>query len=56
LNIDLDTKNERQDCKIVQCLRGVVFVRGRRVNEGDSGEGIWLMDFLYEIKQRNLLQ
>jgi hypothetical protein len=31
---------------------------GRRVNEGDEGEGIWLMDFLYinEIEQRDLLQ
>jgi hypothetical protein len=28
------------------------------VNEGDEGEGIWSMDFiyLYEIEQRNLLQ
>jgi hypothetical protein len=28
------------------------------VNEGDEGEGMWLMDFiyLYEIEQRNLLQ
>jgi hypothetical protein len=36
---------------------GEVPVGGRRVNEGDEGEGIWLMDFiyLYEIKQRNLL-
>jgi hypothetical protein len=33
------------------CARG-------RVNKGDLGEGIWLMDFiyLYEIEQRNLLQ
>jgi hypothetical protein len=32
---------------------GGLFVRGRRVNEGDEGEGIWLMDFiyLYEIEQ-----
>jgi hypothetical protein len=28
-----------------------------KVNEGDEGEGIWWMDFiyLYEIEQRNLL-
>jgi hypothetical protein len=27
------------------------------VNEGDEGEGLWLMDFiyLYKIEQRNLL-
>jgi hypothetical protein len=31
---------------------------GGRVNEGDDGEGIWLMDviYLYEIEQRNLLK
>jgi hypothetical protein len=36
---------------------GVTTGRGR-VKEGDSGEGIWLMDFtyLYETAQRNLLQ
>jgi hypothetical protein len=29
-----------------------------RVNEGDEGDGVWLIDliYLYEIKQRNLLQ
>jgi hypothetical protein len=26
-------------------------VGGRRVNEGDYGEGVWLMDFIYEIEQ-----
>jgi hypothetical protein len=56
LNTDLDINNERQDCEL-----GTVWgalVGGRRVNEGDGGEGIWLMDFiyLYEIEQRNLLQ
>jgi hypothetical protein len=37
---------------------GGVFVGGRRVNEGNSGEGMWCMDFiyLYEIELRNLLQ
>jgi hypothetical protein len=31
----------------------VVLVGGERVNGGDEGEGIWLMDFmyLYEIEQ-----
>jgi hypothetical protein len=29
-----------------------------RVNEGNEGEGIWLMDFIYiyEVEQWNLLQ
>jgi hypothetical protein len=29
-----------------------------RLNEGDEGEGMWLMDFIYlhKIEQRNLLQ
>jgi hypothetical protein len=33
-------------------------VKGVRVNEGDEGEGIWLMRFIYlhEIDQRNFLQ
>jgi hypothetical protein len=38
---------------------GVTSGRGRgRGNEGDEGEVIWLMDFIYihEIDQRNLLQ
>jgi hypothetical protein len=31
---------------------------GKKVNEGDEGGGIWLMDFkyLYEIEQWNILQ
>jgi hypothetical protein len=29
---------------------------GGRVNKGDEGDGIWVMDFVYEIEQRNLLQ
>jgi hypothetical protein len=35
-----------------------VLVGGERVKEGDEGEGIWLMDFIYlhEIEHRNLLQ
>jgi hypothetical protein len=35
-----------------------VFVGQGRVNEGEEGEGIWLMDFIYlhEIEPRNLLQ
>jgi hypothetical protein len=39
------------------CMWGGTSVRGR-VNEGDSGEGISLIDFIYiyEIGQRNLLQ
>jgi hypothetical protein len=36
----------------------VVLMKGGSVNEGDKGEGLWLMDFihLYEIEQRNLMQ
>jgi hypothetical protein len=35
----------------------VALVGEGRVNEGDEGEGLWLMDFiyLYKIEQRNLL-
>jgi hypothetical protein len=35
-----------------------VFLGGRRVKEGDEGEEIWCLDFiyLYEIELRNLLQ
>jgi hypothetical protein len=48
--------NERQGCKIgTVCGGGITSGRGR-VDEGDEGEGIWLMDFIYEIEQRNLLQ
>jgi hypothetical protein len=56
LNISLNINSERQDCKI-GTVRGVL-VGGRMVNEGNSGEGIWWMDFIYlfEIEQRNLLQ
>jgi hypothetical protein len=46
LNTNLDINNERQDCKI-----GTVGVRGTvgrgRANEGDEGEGIWLLDFIH---------
>jgi hypothetical protein len=56
-NINLNINNEKQNCKIGTVCGGVL-VRGGRVNGGDYGEGIWLMDFiyLYEIGQRNLLQ
>jgi hypothetical protein len=39
------------------CVWGVL-VQGERVNEGDEGDSIWLMKFmyLYEIEKRNLLQ
>jgi hypothetical protein len=43
LNTNLGINNERQDCKIVP--RGRVLVCG--ANEGDAGEGIWLMNFIY---------
>jgi hypothetical protein len=38
--------------------RIVVLVGGGRVNEGDEGDGMWLIDLIYqcEIEQRNLLQ
>jgi hypothetical protein len=40
------------------CVSVWLLVGGGRVNEGNEGEGIWLMDFiyLYEIELRNLLQ
>jgi hypothetical protein len=43
--------NKRQDCK-VDTVCGGVLVGGARMNEGDEGEGIWLMGFIYlcEIK------
>jgi hypothetical protein len=43
LNINLDINNERQDCKIGT---------GGGTCEGDKGETMWLMDFifLYEIE------
>jgi hypothetical protein len=41
LNINLNTNNERQDYKIG--IVGRILVGGERVNEGDQGEGIWLM-------------
>jgi hypothetical protein len=39
-------------------VQGGVLVGGRRVKEGDEGDGIWLMDFiyLYETELKNLLQ
>jgi hypothetical protein len=35
-----------------------VLVEGERVNKGNEGEGIWLMDFIYiyETELRNLFQ
>jgi hypothetical protein len=56
LNINLDINNEIQDCKIDTVCGGRVLAREGRVNERDYSEGIWLIDFIYEIKQRNLLQ
>jgi hypothetical protein len=48
LNINLNINNVRQDCKIgTVCGRGVL-MGGMRVNEGDKGEGIWQMDFIYK--------
>jgi hypothetical protein len=43
--------------KQVRCVWGVLAGQGR-VNEGDEGESIWSMDFIYfhEIEQRNLFQ
>jgi hypothetical protein len=55
LNLNLDINNERQECKIGTVVGVLV---GGRVNEGDLGEEICLVDFmyLYEIEQWNLLQ
>jgi hypothetical protein len=39
LNIDLGITNEIQDCKI-----------HGRMNQEDEGEGIWLMDFIYQYE------
>jgi hypothetical protein len=49
LNTDFGIKNERQNCKIGAV--GSTYWRGK-VNGGDRGEGIWLMDFIhiYEIE------
>jgi hypothetical protein len=49
LNIDFGINNERQNCKI-GTVWGVL-LRGE--NEGDEGEGIWLMGFIYmyEVEQ-----
>jgi hypothetical protein len=56
LNSNLNITNENQDNKIGTVCVGVY--EDGEVNEGDEGEGIWLMDFihLYVIEQRNLLQ
>jgi hypothetical protein len=34
---------------------GEVLVGERRVKEGYLGDRMWLMDFIYETEQRNLL-
>jgi hypothetical protein len=51
LNTDFGIKNERQDYKIVWC--GEASCRGRMVNGGDEGEGIWLMGFIYMYELDN---
>jgi hypothetical protein len=55
LNIDLTIDNERLEYKI-SLVWGMIQLGGQRVNEGDEGEAIWLIDFvyLYEIEQRNM--
>jgi hypothetical protein len=52
----LDINNERQDCKIRTWW--AVLVGWGRVSEGDYGEVIWWMYFiyLYGMEKRNLLQ
>jgi hypothetical protein len=52
LDIDFGINNERLKCKTGTVYEDVL-VGGRRVNEGDEGEGIWLMGFiyLYELEQ-----
>jgi hypothetical protein len=52
LNIDLGINSERQDWKIGTVGWGILVGWGR-VNGGDEGEGMQLMDFiyLYEIEQ-----
>jgi hypothetical protein len=55
LNINLTIDNERLEYKI-SLVWGMIQLGGQRVNEGDEGEAIWLIDFvyLYEIEQRNM--
>jgi hypothetical protein len=48
LNINLEINNEKRDCKTGTVWGGCC---GGVVNEGDEGEGIWLMDFIYKIEQ-----
>jgi hypothetical protein len=57
LNINLNINNENQDCTI-GTVRGGTISRKGRVNEGDKGDSIGLMNFiyLYEIELKILLQ
>jgi hypothetical protein len=48
LSVNLEINNERQDCESGTVVGGTCRGRG---NEGDEGEGIWLMDFIYEKEQ-----
>jgi hypothetical protein len=41
VNINLNINNESQDCKIGTVCAGVGTSGGKRVKEGDEGDGIW---------------
>jgi hypothetical protein len=49
LNINFGINNESQYYKIGTVGGGVLMEWGR-VNGGDEGKGIWLMDFIYIYK------
>jgi hypothetical protein len=48
LTTDFGINYERQGCKMSTV--GGILCKGRRINEEDKGEGIWLMDFIYLYK------
>jgi hypothetical protein len=47
LNVNLNINNENQDCKIGTVYAGRALLVGRGMKEGDEGDSIWLMDFIY---------
>jgi hypothetical protein len=53
-----DKKFSQQDLGLLNRYSIWEVLVGERVNEGDEGEGIWWVDFiyLYETEQRHLLQ
>jgi hypothetical protein len=47
LNINLTINNENQNCKTATMCAGAGGTSGRRkVEEGDWGDSVWLMDFI----------